>query len=164
MLLPNRHGNTSDYRYGFQGQEMDNEVKGEGNSVNYKFRMHDPRVGRFFATDPLEAKYPWNSPYAFSENSLIRYVELEGLEIGDPMTNTKHRALLTQQGYFPMMNDNYWPYYKIKGRSLEKAFLSSFNFSDTKQKFSTYLPGSGLINVIPDKVTPLPLASWLVAS
>ncbi|MDY8138497.1 DUF6443 domain-containing protein, partial [Aquimarina sp. 2201CG5-10] len=35
MLLPNRHGNTSDYRYGFQGQEMDNEVKGEGNSVNY---------------------------------------------------------------------------------------------------------------------------------
>ena len=22
MLLPGRHGNTSDYRYGFQGQEM----------------------------------------------------------------------------------------------------------------------------------------------
>ncbi len=39
MLLPNRHGNTSDYRYGFQGQEMDNEIKGEGNSINYKFRI-----------------------------------------------------------------------------------------------------------------------------
>ena len=42
--------------------------------------MHDPRVGRFFATDPLEAKYPWNSPYSFSENKVINSVELEGLE------------------------------------------------------------------------------------
>ncbi|OWP74764.1 hypothetical protein BWG23_12985 [Flavobacterium oreochromis] len=42
--------------------------------------MHDPRVGRFFATDPLEVIYPWNSPYAFSENRVIDMVELEGLE------------------------------------------------------------------------------------
>src|SRR5690606_24044439 len=80
MLVPNRHANSSKYRYGFQGQEMDNEIKGEGNSINYTFRMHDPRVGRFFATDPLEPKYPWNSPYAFSENRVIDGVELEGLE------------------------------------------------------------------------------------
>lgn len=80
MLVPNRHADSKDYRYGFQGQEMDNELKGEGNSLNYTFRMHDPRVGRFFAVDPLTGKYPWNSPYAFSENSVIAYVELEGLE------------------------------------------------------------------------------------
>jgi hypothetical protein len=36
------------YRYGFQGQEMDGEVKGAGNSVNYKYRMHDPRLEKFF--------------------------------------------------------------------------------------------------------------------
>lgn len=80
MLLPNRHGNSSDYRYGFQGQEMDNEVKGEGNSVNYKYRMHDPRVGRFFALDPLAGQYSYNSPYAFSENRVIDSKELEGAE------------------------------------------------------------------------------------
>ncbi len=68
------------YRYGFQGQEKDDEVKGEGNSVNYKYRMHDPRIGRFFAIDPLAPKYPHNSPYAFSENRVIDGVELEGLE------------------------------------------------------------------------------------
>ncbi|GGZ48964.1 hypothetical protein GCM10008088_07870 [Mesonia mobilis] len=60
---------------------MDNEVKGEGNSSNFKYRMHDPRVGRFFAIDPLSAKYPWNSPYAFSENRVIDGIELEGKEI-----------------------------------------------------------------------------------
>ena len=42
--------------------------------------MHDPRVGRFFAVDPLAPKYPHNSPYAFSENRVIDMVELEGLE------------------------------------------------------------------------------------
>jgi RHS repeat-associated protein len=80
MLVPNRHGSSNSYRYGFQGQEKDDELKGEGNSLNYTFRMHDPRVGRFFATDPLEKDYPWNSPYAFSENSTIAYIELEGGE------------------------------------------------------------------------------------
>ena len=86
MLLPNRHGNTSDYRYGFQGQELDNEIKGEGNSINYKYRMHDPRVMRFFAPDPLEKDYPYYSPYQFSGNRPIDKVELEGLEPAEPGT------------------------------------------------------------------------------
>ncbi|TAJ04000.1 hypothetical protein DMA11_24060, partial [Marinilabiliaceae bacterium JC017] len=68
------------YRYGFQGQEVDHEIKDHGNSINYKYRMHDPRIGRFFTVDPLSSKYPWNSSYAFSENRVIDAVELEGLE------------------------------------------------------------------------------------
>jgi hypothetical protein len=67
---------------------MDNELKGEGNSLNYTFRMHDPRVGRFFARDPLEKKYPFYSPYQFSGNRVIDMVELEGLE----PKNTKANA------------------------------------------------------------------------
>ncbi|MBC8756065.1 hypothetical protein H2O64_15415 [Kordia sp. YSTF-M3] len=80
MLLPERHASDESYRYGFQGQEKDDELKGEGNSHNYKYRMHDPRIGRFFAIDPLSPKYPHNSPYAFSENRVIDAIELEGLE------------------------------------------------------------------------------------
>jgi hypothetical protein len=67
---------------------MDNEIKGEGNSLNYKYRMHDPRVGRFFAVDPLAPKYAYNSPYAFSENRLIDAIELEGLEAVKGIVNT----------------------------------------------------------------------------
>ena len=76
MYMPGRTKESDEYRYGFQGQELDNET----GLVNYKFRMHDARLGRFFAVDPLTSKYPFNSPYAFSENSLIGFVELEGLE------------------------------------------------------------------------------------
>ena len=81
MLVPNRHKAVDDgYRYGFQGQEKDDEIKGEGNSLNYTFRMHDPRVGRFFTVDPLTKKYPWYTPYQFSGNKVIQFIELEGLE------------------------------------------------------------------------------------
>ena len=69
------------YRYGFQNQEKDNEIKGEGNSVNYTFRMHDPRLGRFLSVDPLSPNYPYNGSYNFSENRVIDGKELEGLEV-----------------------------------------------------------------------------------
>lgn len=80
MLVPNRYGSSDSYRYGFQGQEKDDELKGEGNSLNYTFRMHDPRIGRFFAVDPLTYKYPELTPYQFGGNRVIDRVELEGLE------------------------------------------------------------------------------------
>lgn len=69
---------TETYRYGFQGQEKDDELKGAGNSVNYTYRMHDPRLGRFFAVDPLAHKFAGWSPYnAFSDNP-IRFVDPDG--------------------------------------------------------------------------------------
>jgi RHS repeat-associated protein len=94
--VPNRHGSSDSYRYGFQGQEKDDEIKGEGNSLNYTFRMHDPRIGRFFAPDPLESKYPWYSPYQFSGNRVIDMVELEGLE--PKFTEDKNGNFLDEDG------------------------------------------------------------------
>jgi hypothetical protein len=40
-------------------------------------------VGRFFAVDPLTGKYPFYSSYQFSGNTVIRFIEFEGLEEGD---------------------------------------------------------------------------------
>ena len=96
MLVPSRNGSSSSYRYGFQGQEKDNEIKGgEGNSLNYTYRMHDPRIGRFFAVDPLTSKYPWNSSYAFSENRVIDGVELEGLEFENSKIDVGFKIVLS---------------------------------------------------------------------
>ncbi len=81
MAMGGRFGSVESYRYGFGNHEKDDEIKGEGNSINYKFRMHDPRLGRFFAVDPLFRKYPHNSVYAFSENRVIDAIELEDLEV-----------------------------------------------------------------------------------
>lgn len=45
-----------------------------------KIARRDKEVSRFMSVDPLTGKYPWNSPYAFSENIVIHGVEIEGLE------------------------------------------------------------------------------------
>ena len=67
------------YRYGFNGQEQDGELM--DGAVVFKYRVHDPRIGRFLSVDPLTSTYPWNSSYAFAENRVIDGIELEGLEV-----------------------------------------------------------------------------------
>ena len=73
--------NIGGYRYFFNGQEGDNEVFGEVALHAFEYRMHDARLGRFWSVDPLAAKYPWNSTYAFAENRVIDGRELEGMEV-----------------------------------------------------------------------------------
>jgi RHS repeat-associated protein len=67
---------VSSFTFGFQGQEGDDEV----NSIAFKYRFHDPRLGRFLSIDPLFKEYAHNSPYAFSENRVNDAIELEGAE------------------------------------------------------------------------------------
>jgi RHS repeat-associated protein len=80
MMEDRSYTDMESHRYGFQGQEMDDEIYGEGNALTFKYRVHDARLGRFLSVDPLAPDYPWNSPYAFSENRVSDAVELEGLE------------------------------------------------------------------------------------
>ncbi len=70
----------SAYLYGFNGQEKDDEIKGDGNSYDFALRMHDPRLGRFLSIDPLTKHFADNSPYAFCQNRVIDGRELEGAE------------------------------------------------------------------------------------
>jgi RHS repeat-associated protein len=60
--------------------EKDDEIKGTGNSYDFGARMLDPRVGRWFARDPKESKYPYESTYAFVGNSPLIYVDPDGKE------------------------------------------------------------------------------------
>lgn len=68
------------YRYGFNGKENDNEVKGEGNQQDYGMRIYDPRLGKFLSVDPLAQSFPWNSPYSFAEGDVMRSIDLDGAE------------------------------------------------------------------------------------
>jgi len=99
MIMPGGFVSLSAYRFGFQGQEKDDEVKDvTGSSINYKYRIHDPRLGRFLSVDPLSYDYPWNSPYAFSENRVVDGVELEGLEFA-PHGGSFNPFLIQDENY-----------------------------------------------------------------
>ncbi|GIV45152.1 MAG: hypothetical protein KatS3mg035_2275 [Bacteroidia bacterium] len=102
--MEGRNLEITNYRFGFQGQEGDDEVYGKSNLWAYKYRLHDARLGRFFSVDPLAGKYPYNSVYAFSENRVIDGVELEGLEKSKPKTNEGKTALQIYEEKFGKIN------------------------------------------------------------
>src|SRR5690606_37327678 len=51
------------YRYGFNGMEKDDEVKGKGNHVDFGARGYDPRLGRWLSVDPKTNSIAFDSPY-----------------------------------------------------------------------------------------------------
>lgn len=68
------------YRYAFNDMEKDNEPKGLGNSYDYKFRIYDPRLGRFLSVDPLDGTYAYLSSYQFAGNNPVKFIDRDGLE------------------------------------------------------------------------------------
>ncbi len=79
---------TYSHRYGFNGMPEDNELKGEGNSLDFGARFYDPRVGRFLSLDPLYNKYPSESPYISFGDNPIMFVDPDGKEPIKPLAGT----------------------------------------------------------------------------
>ncbi|MBL4754717.1 MAG: RHS repeat-associated core domain-containing protein [Flavobacteriales bacterium] len=83
-IMPQRSGAfNSTYRYGFNGMEKDDEVKGSGNSYDFGARIYDPRLGRWLAVDPLFKVYVPIAPYAFGLNNPIFFIDEDGRTIFD---------------------------------------------------------------------------------
>lgn len=80
MLMPGRTLSTEDYRFGFNGQENLDDLKGVGKLSSFEFRCYDPRLGKFLSIDPLTSQYPFYTPYSFAGNKPIWALDLEGLE------------------------------------------------------------------------------------
>ncbi|MHA4812520.1 RHS repeat domain-containing protein [Flavitalea flava] len=80
MQMPGRTHSSGSYRYGFNGKENDNEVKGVGNEIDYGMRVYDPRVARFLSLDPITKKYAELTPYQYASNSPITFIDQDGLE------------------------------------------------------------------------------------
>ena len=62
--------NGNEYRYGFNGQEKSDELKGSGNSYTAEFWEYDPRIGKRWNLDPRPDVSV--SPYAaFGNNPIL---------------------------------------------------------------------------------------------
>ncbi len=80
MVMPGRDYQSSSYRYGYNGMERDEDLKGNGNSYDFGARILDPRLGRWLSTDPLDEKFASMSPYCAFANNPIMYVDKDGRE------------------------------------------------------------------------------------
>jgi RHS repeat-associated protein len=91
MLMPGRNYNSGQYRFGFNGKEMDNDLGSKTGTVyDYGFRIYDARIARFLSVDPLFQSYPWYTPYQFAGNTPVWAIDIDGLE---PM-------VFNSQGFF----------------------------------------------------------------
>lgn len=80
MLMSGRNFGSDEYRFGYNGMEMDGEVKGEGASLDFGARIYDSRLGSWLSIDPITSKYPFVSPFAFVNNNPILYIDQDGKE------------------------------------------------------------------------------------
>jgi RHS repeat-associated protein len=124
MPMVGRTYSADGYRYGFNGKENDNEVKGEGNQIDYGFRVYDPRIAKFLSVDPLTRKYPELTPYQFASNTPIQAVDLDGQECIH-FFNTQRIQAQNQE-----FND-LW-YFNDDAKQQIKRFYKVLSFKDIK--------------------------------
>lgn len=159
----------SEYRYGFNGKENDNEVGGDANFINYEARVYDPRIGRWLSVDPLQKKYPSFSPYNFSLNSPLYLKDIDGRDVGVTIsgntitfTNTFYiqglppvEAIILQQIYDRLYKDKLGGTYTDgNGKEYEVKFEFSFktaNASDISRIQNSQVPiAESLVEINPD--------------
>jgi len=95
-LLPGRNYSSSSYLYGFNGMRKDDEVHGAtGTSYDFGARLYDPRIGRWLSVDPLASEYAPVSPYVFTLNNPIIFIDGNGEVVvgadGEPVTYTRSK-------------------------------------------------------------------------
>ena len=152
-----------DYRYGFDGKEKDDEIKGVGDQIDYGMRVYDPRVGRFMSVDPMEVSYPWYSPYHFAGDNPIEYLDLDGLEELDhryKLVGTTARKGVLSQKSVDILNQvmNHMNVTKMTitstGRTpLDQATIMYENLSNGKS--STYGAGGKSVIAVYNKMVKL---------
>ena len=114
-------------RFGYNGKENDNEVKGEGNQQDYGFRIYDPRVARFLSVDPLTRTYPSWSPYPFAMNRPIDGIDIDGKEWGESRFADQNKRLIITR----------WLYAKVT--KLSDAGLTNQTMWSILNKAAEYL-------------------------
>jgi RHS repeat-associated protein len=140
MEMPGRIWSSGEYRFGFNGKEEDNEIKGEGNSIDFGARIYDSRIGRWSSMDPLFEKYPDLCPYNYSGNSPILFFDQDGMKFVNPYEqdyNNAKEALETSQKMYNNLVSNH------KGDLTKKdikQYLKASNLNSTQKAFDNIKP------------------------
>ena len=96
MIMPGRSYTAGDYRYGYNGKEKDDEVKGSGNSYDFGARIYDSRIAKFLSTDYFIKEYVPYTPYGFALNNPIFLKDADGNVVvdskGRPITISIQKA------------------------------------------------------------------------
>jgi len=77
-----------EYRYGFNGSEIDKEIEGGGNNYTTEYRLFDTRIAKFLSVDPLYSVSPGWSPYRLLYCNPLNWIDPSGLLEWSPQKNS----------------------------------------------------------------------------
>jgi hypothetical protein len=93
MLMGERTFSSEKYRWGFNGQERDDEINGNGNHLSFGDMGYDPRVVLRGRPDPIVKA--WESPYAAFRGNPLYFADPDGrdgiatVKLAEPITKGK---------------------------------------------------------------------------
>lgn len=115
------------FRYSFNGKEKTDEISGEGNSYDFGGREYDPRLGKWFSTDPLHQFE--GSQYSAFVNNPILHTDSDGRWI--PGVDKEGRIFVTAE-----KGDDLKSLYKFfGGKENAKKYLTTQWFGKAATKF-----------------------------
>ncbi len=105
-IMPGRNYNAGDYRYSYNGFEKDDEIRGVGNHISWGDYGYDPRTLRRWTPDKLQAKYPWQSPYAPVANNPNLNREIDGNDYSVYVDHSTKTVIIKATHYTAKGNTN----------------------------------------------------------
>jgi len=129
----------NDYRYGINGMEKDDNIKGTGNSYDYGARMYDSRLGRWLSIDLLFAKRPFLTPYSYVGNSPLLNHELDGNDYEVYIDHENKTIIIKATYYIKTGDEGTW----------EKALKATQFWNDQSGKYQ-YQVGKGKEKILYD--------------
>ena len=133
--------NYAENKKKFVSQELDDDLG--LNWYQFRFRNHDPQIGRFLQIDPLADEYEYNSTYAYAEDRPTTGIDLEGLEFFDLL-----KEVFWNNGIVPVVNffnENLNPIVPAAELVTGKSYHSEF----TEDKSRIESTGELMMTVIP---------------
>jgi hypothetical protein len=158
-------GDTSKYRFGFNTQERDDEIAGEGNVFSAEFWEYDARLGRRWNLDPIFRS--WESGYSTFKNNPIYFSDIFGLA-GTPTTTKTYTVKSgdSPESIAKQFGVSVWDIAKFNKGKQEGGgeFSSTKNSDGSGMKYSEYwINGKGTlwkirkgdVLIIPNKEEPI---------
>jgi RHS repeat-associated protein len=130
MVLAGRSGNDgfANDKYKFTGKERDVETGYD----YFGARYYDSRIGRWLQVDPLADKYPGWSPYNYTLNNPLKFIDPDGNYVKNKIRNTYVYTQWTVQGAINQLSRENIPFignlfYLDRLIRNDKSFSTSFN-------------------------------------
>jgi len=131
---------TEKAKYRFTGKELDEEAVYTDRGLDWYYfgaRFYDPNIGRFLTRDPMAEKYPSWSPYVYTADNPLKFIDLHGMDWYD-FGDSTGANIQWREGSEPQLKPGNEEYVTSLGKNILVA-IGSFNEKVNEAIFELYL-------------------------